>query len=309
MGAGRILSALAASLVLAAGGILPAAPAASSYGASTEPLPTARAACTGDSGVSVIVDFNELGGGVTAACDPDGAGKVAAEVFPDAGYPLTYAQEDPGFVCRVSGKPADSPCVRTPPATAYWSLWWSDGESGQWVYSSSGVSSLDVPDGGYLAFAWHQGSGNAAAPDVAPTAHTSEPSDDDGGDGGDGGTGGKGGDGPGSDQGDGDDAGTTTADPSTTTTDPSTSESASDKRKRDRDRDPKGRGMSDDPSDDATSDRPAAADITAGPPDDTSADTDDPGEGQTIPTWIALVLAALVLGAAALVPLLRRRTG
>ncbi len=307
MGACRILTALAASLVLAAGGVvLPAAPAVSSYGASTEPVPSARAACSGDSGVSVIVDFNEVGGGVTAACDPDGAGKVASQVFPDAGYPLTYTQEDPGFACRVSGKPADAPCVRTPPATAYWSLWWSDGESGQWVYSSSGVSSLDVPDGGYLAFAWHQGSGNAAAPDVAPTAHTPEPSgDDDGG----GDTGGTGGDGPGGDQGDGDDAAATTADPSTASTDPSASESASDKRKRDRDRDPTGRGMSDDPSDGATSDRPAAADITAGPPADASADTADRGEGQTFPTWIALVLAALVLGAAAMVPLLRRRSG
>ncbi len=309
----RIVSALAASLVLAAGGVLPVAAAGASLVVSAPQA--ARAACGGDTGVTVIVDFNELGGGATASCDPDGADKAASEVFPDAGYPLTFTQEDPGFVCRVSGKPADNPCVRTPPATAYWSLWWSDGESGSWVYSTRGVGVLDVPDGGYLAFSWHQGSGNASAPDVAPTAHDDTAGDDDsdGGHGGDGGGQGGDGDRDGDDGGTGDGSSTAAADPSSTS-DPSASESetATGGKGKGRDkggREPKGRGMSDDPSDDATTDRPAASDITAGPPADAGADTADLGEGQTFPTWIALVLAGLVLGAAGLVPLLRRRGG
>ncbi len=38
--------------------------------------------------------------------------------------------------------PADDPCVNTPPADAYWGLWWSDGTTGKWTYSSLGAASL-----------------------------------------------------------------------------------------------------------------------------------------------------------------------
>ena len=130
-------------------------------------VPAAAAGCAGSTGVTVVVDFHQLGGGVRQACDADGGGKAASTVFPDSGFPLAYVQRQPGFVCRVSGAPASDPCVNTPPATAYWSLWWSDGTSGTWTYASVGVGSLKVPDGGYLAFSW-QGQDGKAAPGVAP---------------------------------------------------------------------------------------------------------------------------------------------
>ncbi len=133
--------------------------------------PAAAAGCAGSTGVTVVVDFHQLGGGVRQACDADGGGKAASTVFPDSGFPLAYVQRQPGFVCRVSGAPAGDPCVNTPPATAYWSLWWSDGTSGTWTYASVGVGSLKVPDGGYLAFSW-QGQEGKAAPGVAPSPRT-----------------------------------------------------------------------------------------------------------------------------------------
>ncbi|WP_151081600.1 hypothetical protein [Nocardioides cynanchi] len=134
-------------------------------------VPTAAqaATCSSARGVSVVVDFHQLGGGVQASCDAGGAGEYAAAQFEDAGHTLTYVQNEP-FVCRVDGVPSTDPCVRTPPADAYWSLWWSDGTSGTWHFATTGVASLKVPAGGYVALSWQ--SGNAQTPPgVAPKAH------------------------------------------------------------------------------------------------------------------------------------------
>jgi hypothetical protein len=65
--------------------------------------------------------------------------------------------------------------VNTPPADAYWSLWWSDGKSGTWTYAAQGSASLKVPEGGYVGMSW-QGQSAKAAPGVAPRAHASPPS-------------------------------------------------------------------------------------------------------------------------------------
>ncbi len=89
-------------------------------------------------------------------------------------YRVPSVQRFPGFVCRLDGAPADDPCVNTPPADAYWGLWWSDGKSGKWSYSSLGVSSLNIPDGGYLALVWDGSSGDVR-PSTPATAHR-EPS-------------------------------------------------------------------------------------------------------------------------------------
>ncbi|MDO9495401.1 MAG: hypothetical protein Q7J48_06845, partial [Nocardioides sp.] len=136
--------------------------------------PAAAAGCSSADGVTVVVDFNELGGGVPSVCDAGGGGKKASALFVDAGFPLSYASRQPGFVCRVSGVPTSDPCVNTAPANAYWGLWWSDGETGSWSYSSLGAASLTIPEGGYVAFSWDQ-SESAAPPSFTPAVHQSEP--------------------------------------------------------------------------------------------------------------------------------------
>jgi hypothetical protein len=143
--------------------------------AATTALPVApahAAACTSADGVTVVVDYHELGGGVGQVCDAGGAGKSAAAQFADAGFALTRVQRQPGFICRVQGKPASDPCVNTPPADAYWGLWWSDGKSGSWTYATQGVDSLTVPRGGSVALSWN-GSASKSAPGVAPAKHAS----------------------------------------------------------------------------------------------------------------------------------------
>lgn len=150
--------------------IVAAATLAAAAYAGIPAAPVAAAGCSSADGVTVVVDFHELGGGVQTACVADGGGQTAAELFPAAGFPLDYVQRQPGFVCRVSGKPADNPCVNTPPADAYWGLYWSDGKSGRWTYATSGAGGQHVPDGGYVGFSW-QGGGDSTPPGSSPTPH------------------------------------------------------------------------------------------------------------------------------------------
>jgi hypothetical protein len=106
-------------------------------------------------------------------CNSSGGGNVATSIFAGAGFALTYAQRQPGFVCRINGAPASDPCVNTPPADAYWGLYWAPPGATSWTYASVGAGSLEVPDGGYVAFAWQTGSSNP--PNVTPQPHASAP--------------------------------------------------------------------------------------------------------------------------------------
>ena len=132
--------------------------------------PAAASPCPGTSGVTVVVEFRELGRGSAQSCVTDGGGHTADRLLREAGYALDYVQRFPGFVCRIDGLPADDPCVSTPPADAYWGLWWSDGTTGKWTYSSLGAGSLSVPAGGYVAMVW-DGSAGGVAPAASPTVH------------------------------------------------------------------------------------------------------------------------------------------
>ncbi len=151
----------AACLLAAAAGVVPASSASA-------------ATCSSADGVSVVVDFHELGGGVRSECVVNGGGDYASSLFKTAGFSLTPVQGQAGFVCRVNGAPSNDPCNNTPPADAYWGLWWSDGTSGEWTYALRGVSSQRVPDGGYVAFSWN-GSAARSYPGVSPTAHPAAP--------------------------------------------------------------------------------------------------------------------------------------
>jgi hypothetical protein len=154
--------------------------------------PAAAATCSDASGITVVVDRGVLGGSPSQTCVA-GGGKDAATLFAEAGHELERVQSFPGAVCRVDGAPANANCGRMPPTNEYWGLFWSDGKSGSWVYSSSGVDNLDVPAGGSVAFAW-QSSNTRRNPTVKPPDHDGSGADDPGGSGGgSGGTGGSGG--------------------------------------------------------------------------------------------------------------------
>ena len=137
-GASQLITRLAAAVLATA--------AVGVGGLATAPAATA-AACGSSAGVSVVVDFGALGGGVETGCIAGGAGQSASSLFQSAGFDLSYVQNQPGFVCRVNQRPSpnEEACVNTPPDNAYWALWWSDGESGSWSYSNYGVGRSRSP--------------------------------------------------------------------------------------------------------------------------------------------------------------------
>ncbi len=139
--------------------------------------PAQAAPCAPGSGVTVVVDYHQLGGGVVQACDAGGDGKSAMSLFQDAGFDLAFVQRQPGFVCRIDGKPGTDTeaCVNTPPADAYWGLFWADGTSATWRYSTSGAAALTLHDGQSVAFSW-QASTSSTPPGVKPPTAAATPS-------------------------------------------------------------------------------------------------------------------------------------
>ena len=162
--AGGVASGVVAALATAA--LLTAATAAAAPAAAAPASATAGAPgrCAAGHGVGVVVEFHQLGGRDLRRCDPGGGGRTAARILQRQGLPVTYVQRMPGFLCRLDGVPARDPCVNTPPDDAYWSLWWSDGDTARWRYAASGIDSLDLPDGASLALTW-----DGVAGDVPPS--------------------------------------------------------------------------------------------------------------------------------------------
>lgn len=137
--------------------------------------PASAEVCRSATGVSVVVDFRELGGGAQTVCNGAGGGRSAWTILEESGFALREVARQPGFVCQVDGLPADQECRDTPPQNAYWGLYWSDGTDGTWTYSSLGARDLRVPAGGSVAFAW-QGQQSGPPATTPPVSRSQEPS-------------------------------------------------------------------------------------------------------------------------------------
>ena len=160
------------------GVVLAATFAAVAAGSVTLPAAPAEGAggrCAPGTGVTVVVDYGQLTDYTELGCDPAGADVAAKTVVPRAGFPLENVSGQP-FVCRVKGLPDSSAesCGDTPPANAYWGLFWSDGTSTSWKYSSVGVNDLEVPEGGSIGWRFQDG-GSLDYPDAAPTVTPAKP--------------------------------------------------------------------------------------------------------------------------------------
>ncbi|SEG76007.1 hypothetical protein SAMN04489712_111108 [Thermomonospora echinospora] len=144
----RLVIITATAAVTASSGLLPAqadvtrTPAPARTG-TAGPCPTA-------SGVTVVVDYQELGGATEVRCAP-GAQPSGLAALENAGFTVTGTQRwGKAFVCRINGKPtaATEPCIDTPPASAYWSYWHAP-NGGSWTYSSLGAGSYVPPQGSW----------------------------------------------------------------------------------------------------------------------------------------------------------------
>ncbi len=145
----RLAGAVAASGLALAGLVVAASPASA-------------AACSGTSGVTVVVD---RGGSISTKC-ASGDPSSALGALKAAGFSVEYPQQFPGsVVCRINGYPSSEPCVRMPPSSAYWAFFHAK-RGGSWVYSSSGVASYNPAPGSVVGFRF----GSGQQPGIAPPA-------------------------------------------------------------------------------------------------------------------------------------------
>ncbi|MET9227322.1 hypothetical protein [Lentzea sp. NPDC003310] len=129
------------------------------------PVPAHAAGCDG---VTVVVDYRGLGGGVQQGCAP-GSPASGVAALTAAGFGYTYASRQAGFVCRINGRPgtdADK-CVNASPATAYWSYWHAPA-GGAWSYSNQGAATYVPARGTVEGWAFGAGEQPGTAPPAAP---------------------------------------------------------------------------------------------------------------------------------------------
>ncbi len=125
----------------------------------TEPTNHAGA-CEGDSGVTMVIDYQGLGGGAEVRCftgDPaDGVEALRGAGFTFEG-PAQFADS---AVCRINGRPATDEtipldndptytedCAQFPPANGYWSYWQSSDRGQEWDFSQMGIAGTDPEPG------------------------------------------------------------------------------------------------------------------------------------------------------------------
>jgi len=122
--------------------------------------PAEAAACTGSSGVTVVVQFpdhTEIG---CAAGDPS-SGYAALQA---AGFTITYSQGNgAGAICKINNAPGDAVCGSMPPANAYWAYFHAK-PGGSWSYSSTGGGAYNPKPG--TVEGWRFGDGDK--PDYLP---------------------------------------------------------------------------------------------------------------------------------------------
>lgn len=141
----RLLARLGLAALLAGGGLAVASPAQA-------------AACTGSSGVTVVV---QSGGSADVRCasgDPGSAGAA----LQSAGFSVAQVQTQPGAICTIGGVPSTS-CVRMPPKDQYWAFHHASA-GGSWSYASRGAFAYDPKPGTVVGFRL----GSGAAPGITP---------------------------------------------------------------------------------------------------------------------------------------------
>lgn len=127
--------------------------------------------CPDAQGVTVVVDFTQLGGDLVVRCspEPNNSGIAALE---GAGFTVAGTTRfGKGLLCRINGQPsaAEQSCVNAPPASAYWAYWHAP-NGGDWRYSSIGPAGRNPPPGSFEGWAFSRSGSESSArePGLAP---------------------------------------------------------------------------------------------------------------------------------------------
>jgi hypothetical protein len=125
--------------------------------AASTPDKAPAGACHG-SGVSVVVDLTDAGGGVLVGCAA-GDPATGRQALLDAGF--TVADGPTGMICTIDATPDPCPKAFT---GSYWS-YWSAKPGGTWAAYAVGADSSHPASGGYEGWRYNDGK---AGPSVLP---------------------------------------------------------------------------------------------------------------------------------------------
>ncbi|UFU02083.1 hypothetical protein LQF12_11230 [Ruania suaedae] len=164
----RSLPALAAAAALTTAS-LAGAFGAPSAGAEATSAPVG-AACAEGAGVSVVVDFTDVGGDIEVGC-AEGDPATGREALESAGF--TPEDSQPGLICTIDGLP--DPCPEEFDGN-YWSYWSAEAE-GEWTSYQVGADEADPAPGALEGWRYFDGS---EGPGIAPAdaLAVAEPVDD-----------------------------------------------------------------------------------------------------------------------------------
>ena len=139
-----------AAALLAAGFAIPLAASSAAGDALLPPLPC-------QDGVTVVVDFTDLGGELETGCATDPA--TGIEALQQAGF--TDTRDPAGMICAINARP--DPCPETF-AGSYWSYWYG-GTDGTWQVWMEGADTSVPAAGGFEGWRYSDGS---TGPSVLP---------------------------------------------------------------------------------------------------------------------------------------------
>lgn len=176
---GLAIAVCGAAVALTSGASASGASASGAVAAGADPLEAVRAsvavrgatvgtegACPTAAGVTVVVDFQDLGGGVWLRCT-DGSADTGFQALERAGIPYRTAVRSPGFLCRIDELPAGDPCINPSPTAAYWSYWVAP-RGGSWCYSNIGAASRNPPEGTVEGWSFSLNRSPSPPPRIAP---------------------------------------------------------------------------------------------------------------------------------------------
>ncbi|MFJ7213631.1 ABC transporter substrate-binding protein [Amycolatopsis sp. NPDC098790] len=139
--------------------------------------------CADGTGVTVVIDFQQLGGTTIVRCDPQAGRGTGLDALKNAGFQIAGVQRwGEAFICRIENRPSaveeipvkgdehyKESCVDTPPAAGYWSYWHA-GNNCAWEYSQWGVKNRDFTPGGFegWSFSLNATADTNPVPRIAP---------------------------------------------------------------------------------------------------------------------------------------------